>query len=122
MDWPFGGLDADIVAGSVRDITDGLSWALLGALLLLFPLVVLFYRATRRRHFWCAHSRREAEVEFEERGLPGFRWMAAVKSCTVFDPPTAVGCSRRCLEAEFRRRWPPALPVGRPDQERSRNT
>ena len=26
MDWPFGGLDPDIVAGSVRDITDGLSW------------------------------------------------------------------------------------------------
>jgi len=118
MDWPFGGLDPDIVAGSVRDITDGLSWALL----LLLPLVVLFCRAIRRRHFWCAHSRREAEVELEERGLPGFRWTAAVKSCTVFDPPTAVGCSRRCLEAEFRRRWPPALPVGRRDKERSRNT
>ena len=50
MDWPFGGLDLDIGAASVRDITDGLGWALLGALLLLFPLVVLFCRATRRRN------------------------------------------------------------------------
>ncbi len=82
-------------------------------LLFLFPLAVLFSRTTRRRRFWCVQSRREVEVEFEEHGLPGFRRAVAVKSCSVFDPPTAVSCRRRCLDPAFRRQWEPALPVGR---------
>jgi hypothetical protein len=45
----------------------------------------------RRRRFWCPLHRREVEVEFDERGLPGFRRQVAVKSCSVFDPPTAGG-------------------------------
>ena len=65
----------------------------------------------RRRRFWCAEARREVEVEFEERGLPGLPWSTAVKSCPVFDPPAAVGCRRRCVDARFRRRWEFALPV-----------
>lgn len=67
--------------------------------------------ATRRRKFWCAEARREVEVQFEERGLPGLPWSTAVRSCPVFDPPTAVGCRRRCLDSRFRRRWEFALPV-----------
>lgn len=63
----------------------------------------------RRRRFWCAVSRREVEVEFEERGFPGFRGAVAVKSCSAFDPPVAVSCQRRCLDATFRRQWEPPL-------------
>lgn len=66
---------------------------------------MLFSRATRRRRFWCALSRREVEVEFEEWGLPGLRQPVAVRSCSVFDPPTAVTCGRRCLDPVFRHQW-----------------
>ena len=66
---------------------------------------------TRRRRFWCAEQRREVEVEFEEVGLPGLGWSAAVRSCPVFDPPTAIACRRRCLDARFRRQWDSPLPV-----------
>lgn len=65
----------------------------------------------RRRRFWCAWSRREVEVEFETRGLPGFRRVVTVRSCSAFDPPTAIECRRRCLDAAFRRQWEPPLPV-----------
>jgi len=70
-----------------------------------------FLSVVRRRHFWCALERREVEVEFEERGLPGFRRQLAVRSCSVFDPPTAVACGRRCLESAYRRQWDTPLPV-----------
>ena len=66
-----------------------------------------------RRHFWCAFSRQEVEVEFEVRGLPGFRYPVAVVSCPAWDPPTAIGCRRPCRHAAFRRQWPWALPVRR---------
>ena len=112
MNGPFGWLDADIGTVSVV-VTGVLGWGVIAALLFLVPLVILFSRATRRRRFWCALSQREVEVEYEDRGLPGFRWSAAVKSCSVFDPATALGCHRRCREAQFRRQWPPALPIGR---------
>ncbi len=69
------------------------------------------WHKTRWRRFWCAEAQREVEVVFEQRGLPGFRWAAAVKSCPVFDPDTAVACQRRCLDTQFRRRWEAALPV-----------
>ena len=44
--------------------------------------------------------------------LPGFRKAIAVLSCNRFEPPSAIACQRRCLNAAFRRQWPPALPVG----------
>jgi hypothetical protein len=66
---------------------------------------------TRRRRFWCAEAGREVEVLFEERGLPGMRWSAAVKSCPVFEPGTGIACHRHCLSATFRRQWKFALPV-----------
>lgn len=66
---------------------------------------------TRRRRFWCAEAGREVEVLFEERGLPGMRCSAAVKSCPVFEPGTAIACRRHCLSSKFRRQWEFALPV-----------
>jgi len=63
-----------------------------------------------RRYFWCPIHQREVEVEFEERGLPGFRMALGVRSCSVFEPPTAVDCERRCLDPAFRQRWAPPTP------------
>lgn len=65
----------------------------------------------RRRRFWCALNRSEAEVEFEERGLPGFRHQVAVKGCPAFDPPTTVACGRRCLDSAYQRQWDTPLPI-----------
>jgi len=65
----------------------------------------------RRRRSWCALVEREVEVEYDTRGLPGFRAAVAVRACSVYDPPTAVECRRRCLDPAFRRQWPPALPI-----------
>jgi hypothetical protein len=61
--------------------------------------------------FWCALVGREVEVEFEVRGIPGLREPSTVRSCSAFEPQTAVVCGRRCLDAGFRRQWQPALPV-----------
>ena len=57
--------------------------------------------ASRCREVWCALYKQQVEVEFEVRGLPGFRHPCAVTSCTAFDPPTAVACRRRCLGVEL---------------------
>ncbi len=113
MDWPAGLSAAEVREVWVQGFTDVLAWGLVVALLFLFPLVVLFSRTTRCRGFWCARSGREVEVEFEEHGLPGFRRAVAVKRCSVFEPSNAVGCGRRCLDADFRRQWPAALPIER---------
>jgi hypothetical protein len=64
-----------------------------------------------RRRFWCAWSAREVEAEFEVRGLPGFRELAAVRGCTAFEPPSAIECPRRCLDPAFQHQWEWALPV-----------
>jgi hypothetical protein len=113
MDWLLGSSRPEVGAIWIESVTDVLGWGVLGALLFLVPLVVIFSRATRHRRFWCAHSRREVEVQFQESGLPGFRCSRSVKSCSVFDPPTEVACHRRCLDRDFRRQWEPALPIGR---------
>jgi hypothetical protein len=96
----------------VQGVTAGLALGLLAVLLLLLPLAVPRFFVRRRRHFWCATARERVDVEFEERGLPGFRNAIAVLSCSRFEPPSAIACQRRCLSAAFRRQWPPALPVG----------
>ncbi|HEV8310281.1 MAG TPA: universal stress protein [Methylomirabilota bacterium] len=67
-----------------------------------------------RRRFWCASRRRDVEVEFVERGLPGFAVAVAVRSCSAFDPPTAIDCRRQCADAAFRRQWEPPLPLYSP--------
>jgi universal stress protein A len=68
----------------------------------------------RLRRFWCAEHRREVEVEFEMRGLPGFRSPVAVRSCSAFEPGAAIDCSRRCLDPSFRLQWEPVAPGAGP--------
>jgi hypothetical protein len=94
-----------------QGIADAMAWGALASLLLLVPLLVLFSQAIRRRRFWCGRAGREVEVAFEERGLPGLPYAVSVKSCSVFDPSSAVSCGRQCLDAGFRRQWPAALPI-----------
>ncbi len=62
-----------------------------------------------RRRFWCRRAGRNVEVEFATRGL--VPRIASVTWCSAFEPGSAISCSRRCLNASFRRYWPPALPV-----------
>jgi hypothetical protein len=105
----------EIEAIVVQGVIAGLALGLLAVLLLLLPLAIPRFFVRRRRHFWCATARERVDVEFEDRGLPGFRNAIAVLSCSRFEPPSAIACQRRCLDAAFRRQWPPALPVaGRP--------
>ena len=111
MDWPLGWAGGDVSQG--WSFSDVLAWGLLGALLFLFPLVVLFSRAIRRRRFWCVKSGREVEVQFEEHGLPGFRRQAAVKSCSAFDPSTTRPCGRECLDPACRPLWAPSMMADR---------
>jgi hypothetical protein len=65
----------------------------------------------RRSHFWCGLMEQEVEVEFEMRRRFGFSTPVGVVSCSAFEPPEAVGCRRRCLDARFRHQWPPTQPV-----------
>jgi hypothetical protein len=102
----------EIEALVVPGVMVGLALGLLGFLFLLFPLAIPRRITRRRRHFWCAIARERVDVEFEERGLPGFRKAIAVLSCSRFEPSSAIVCQRRCLNTTFRRQWPPALPVG----------
>ncbi|HEV8457532.1 MAG TPA: hypothetical protein VGR44_04470 [Methylomirabilota bacterium] len=89
--------------------------ALVVAVLLLFSLALLVTQAVRRRRFYCAPSGLDVEVQFDERGLPGMRRSVGVLSCSAFEPPNAVRCSRRCLDEDVRRLWQswPALPLRR---------
>jgi len=64
-----------------------------------------------RRRFWCLRAGRDVEVVFERRGLPGLRSITGVRSCTAFDPRTAVACDRRCVDRGFRQAWEFPLPV-----------
>jgi hypothetical protein len=61
-------------------------------------------RVLRERVFWCSMAAQEVEVAFAERGGAGARREAVVR-CTAFDPPTAVGCRRACLDPTYRRPW-----------------
>ena len=113
MDWSGAWPVNEVREAWVQGAADVFSWGLILALLFLVPLLVVFSSAIRRRRFYCAQNGREVEVEFEERGVPGLRCAVSVRSCSVFDPPTAVDCRRRCLNSDFRRQWEPALPVRR---------
>jgi hypothetical protein len=63
------------------------------------------------RKFWCPLVRREVDVEFATRGWFGLRRPSAVRRCSVFNPPEAVHCDRRCVSSSFRKQWDAALPV-----------
>jgi hypothetical protein len=95
----------------VQGFANAMAWGALASLLLLVTMVLLFSRMIRRRRFWCARSQREVEVQFEEFGLPGLPYTVSVKTCSMFDPPSAVACRRRCTDVAFRRQWPAALPT-----------
>jgi hypothetical protein len=113
MDWPMAAPGWDVQEAWVQSAnTFGwgvLIWAGVAATLavLLLPIAT---RAVRRRRFWCAWVQGEVEVEFEEHGLIGFRRAVAVRSCSVFDPPTHVGCRRSCLDQAVRVRLPMTSP------------
>lgn len=66
---------------------------------------------TWRAAFWCALAEREVEVEFVTPGGAALRSPCGVKSCSAFEPQTAVSCDCRCLDPALRRERPPALPV-----------
>jgi hypothetical protein len=83
-------------------VATGFVWALVVVLLFLLPLALPRLIVRCRRHFWCATAGKWAEVEFEERGLPGFRKATAVLSCSWFARPDAVACDRGCLDPRFR--------------------
>jgi hypothetical protein len=110
VDWPV--LSRGEGGQWIGTLSDLLGWALLSALLLLALSITASPPTTLRRRFWCPASRREVEVEFEERGWLWLRRAVAVRTCSVFDPPTAVGCRRRCLEPAFRQLHAPPSPLG----------
>src|SRR5262245_19309914 len=84
----------------VTGVASGLVLGLAGVLLLLLPLAVPGLIVRRRRQFWCATADERVEVEFEERGVPGFRRPVAVLRCSCFDPPSAIACQCRCLDSD----------------------
>jgi hypothetical protein len=64
-----------------------------------------------RRTFWCSLKEQMAEVQFETKPAFGFPRLVGVKRCSTFDEPEDVACGRNCLDSDFRRRWPSALPT-----------
>jgi len=50
---------------------------------------------TVTRAFWCPFRARAVTAEFREDAWDGTR--LAVKQCSVFSPPTAITCEKRCL-------------------------
>ena len=113
MDWPIASPGWDVQEawmGSATMVGWGvLIWAGVAATLavLLLPIAT---QVVRRRRVWCARAHGEVEVEFEEQGIVGFRRAVAVRSCSVFDPPTDVSCRRSCLDQDVRVRLPLTLP------------
>lgn len=109
MDLAFGPDGGTVQEVWVRSVADVLGWTVLGwgvvfataALLML----VLVTRVVRRRRFWCAGADRDVEVEFEERGLLGFR-RRTLLSCSAFECPGEITCRRQCLKSETRVRLP----------------
>lgn len=115
MDWPMeAAVNLDLAwTAWIQDVADVVAWTIplwIGFAALTFLIPLALAHTVRRHSFWCRDGRREVEVKFEERGLPGFRRALAVRACSRFDPPNAVCCRRRCLDPDFRSKWEPALP------------
>jgi heme exporter protein D len=113
MDWPIASPVWDAQEAWV-DSASMFGWGLLiwAGVVATFAVLLLpiISRTIRRRRFWCDRAQGEAEVEFEEHGFIGFRRAVAVRSCSVFDPPTHVRCRRSCLDRDVRVRLPMTLP------------
>ncbi len=84
----------------IQGATNALAWGLLGWGLIVATVLLLGMLAirNRRRRFWCEGAGRDVEVEFEERGLPGYHKAVTVLSCNAFGIPTEVRCDRACLD------------------------
>jgi hypothetical protein len=63
------------------------------------------------RSFWCSLKERVVDVEFATKSIVGFPRLVGIRRCSAFDEPADVACGRHCLDSEFRRRWPFALPT-----------
>ncbi len=72
-----------------------LAWGIAASCLLLF--IAGMVSTTRRRRLRGAVAGSVVEVELEEWRLLGFGSRPVVRSCTRFDPPTAVTCDRACI-------------------------
>ena len=114
MDLAIGADGWSVEEAWVRSAADVLAWTILswgvGLAMVALLMLVLVTRVVRRRRFWCAPALREVEVEFEERGLLGFRQSTAVLSCSAFECPGEISCGRQCLRAEGRVRVPVDFP------------
>ena len=102
MEWSLDELAGGAGQAFVQYVADLFTWALVAELILLTSLCVFLCESIRSRRFRCPLVGREVEVKFAEHGLPGFRWGCTVQSCTAFDPPTAMTCSRACVDSQFR--------------------
>jgi hypothetical protein len=115
MDWLMLSTEWDGNQAWVQSAAEGLGWGILlwaavaGTILILAPLAgaTIF----RRRRFWCSPAGGAVEVEFEEYRLAGRHGAVAVRSCSAFDPPCDVRCSRSCLKPELRVALPNSLPL-----------
>ena len=93
--WDAGIRDAWIV--SLQSFADVIGWAMLTALIILLPMAVLLTPRRQRRRIVCPLKGHAMRVQLDACGIPGLLWSATVRSCSAFDPPTAVACDGACL-------------------------
>jgi hypothetical protein len=111
MDFPIGspGIGSSRVLS--QSAADAYGWIIVGFVLAIAIVACVALAAgvfIIRRHFWCASTEREVEVNFLETGFPGFRRPVAVRRCSMFDPSTEMTCSRDCLDRGVRVKLPMA--------------
>ena len=89
----------------IRSVAEAMGWASLAwavaFVLLALGLTLLATQVLRRRAFWCPGVGREVEVEFQDRGLLGFR-ARSVLSCSAFEDTREITCDRACVTEEGR--------------------
>jgi hypothetical protein len=95
----------------MQALWEGLAWTVMLAILAVAVggVVMASCRTLRPRRFWCRAAVRDVEVLFEEWGPPGFRQVLQVAECSAFEPASAIGCRRTCLDETCRS---PAAPFG----------
>lgn len=82
---------------SVQGMADAIGSAMLIGLFVLVPMAVLLAPRRQRRRIVCPLRGQAMHVQFDAWGVPGVLWSATVRSCSAFDPPTAVHCDGACL-------------------------
>lgn len=68
------------------------------AVLLLAPLVEAAGTSIRGASFFCPFKKRDVSVELVEQGAFGLGKAVDVRSCSAFQDPRKVTCSKKCLE------------------------